>query len=346
MLYLFIDTNIWLSLFHLSDNDIEQFPKLEEALSDNINLLLPEQVVDEYYRNRDAKIADALNKFKLERFQTPNVFKQHKDYDELSRLFSIFSNKHEEIKNSVIQDIREQNTKIDAVISEFFKTVAKVSDDLIMKAKNRVIKGNPPGTKNSYGDAINWEFLLEKVPENEDLFIITDNEDYYSKLTKRVEPNLFLKKEWKTKKKSDVFVYRSLASFLNKYFSELVLSDENIKDNLIQSLDLSSSLGNVIWVISQLEKFTDWTDEQINRLCLIGRENREVLFSFVSEDVQNFYSNLLDGYTRKNEDIEFVNKILNKGLSSVITGKISDKYISMDIDFEEDPWGDSTWEEL
>ena len=94
MLYLFIDTNIWLSLFHLSDNDIEQFPKLEEALSDNINLLLPEQVVDEYYRNRDAKIADALNKFKLERFQTPNVFKQHKDYDELSRLFSIFSNKH------------------------------------------------------------------------------------------------------------------------------------------------------------------------------------------------------------------------------------------------------------
>ena len=56
MLYLFIDTNIWLSLFHLSDNDIEQFSKLEEALSDNINLLLPEQVVDEYYRNRDAKI--------------------------------------------------------------------------------------------------------------------------------------------------------------------------------------------------------------------------------------------------------------------------------------------------
>jgi hypothetical protein len=58
---LFIDTNIFLSFYHLSSDDLEELRKLGVLLDKKkVTLLLPKQVIDEYRRNREVKIADAL----------------------------------------------------------------------------------------------------------------------------------------------------------------------------------------------------------------------------------------------------------------------------------------------
>ena len=57
---LFIDSNIWLSLYHFSNDDLAQFMKLKDLIGVDFNILLPEQVVDEVNRNRENKIKDAL----------------------------------------------------------------------------------------------------------------------------------------------------------------------------------------------------------------------------------------------------------------------------------------------
>lgn len=333
MYYLFIDTNIWLSLFHLSENDWEQFSTLENVLSDEIKLLIPKQVVDEFYRNRDSKIADALSKFKLIKLQTPNIIKQHEEYDELYNLQKEFSRKFEKIKDSVIQDIKDRNTKADKLISKFFESATEVPEESVLKARLRYIKGNPPGKNNSYGDAINWEFLLKEVPDDTPLFIITDDKDYYSKLTNKDEINLFLKEEWKAKKNSEVLIFPSLKSFFDQHLKKIKLIDENKKEELIDALEQSGAFAITHLVIAELEKYTDWNDEQIQRLCQICKENSQIYLIIEDGDVSNFYSNLLTGYSGDNEFVKYVRKKLHLPIEEV-TSSHSDIEIKSFIDID------------
>ena len=61
MKYLFLDSNIWLSLYHFSSDDLEQFAKLKDLLkSKDIILMIPRQVHDEVWRNRDNKLFDCM----------------------------------------------------------------------------------------------------------------------------------------------------------------------------------------------------------------------------------------------------------------------------------------------
>ena len=50
---LFIDTNIFLSFFHFTKDDLEEIRKLEVLIDKKeVVLWLPEQVQDEFHRNR------------------------------------------------------------------------------------------------------------------------------------------------------------------------------------------------------------------------------------------------------------------------------------------------------
>ena len=55
MLNLYIDTNAYLSFFHLTSDDLEELKKLELLIETTreIQLHLPEQTYDEFNRNRD-----------------------------------------------------------------------------------------------------------------------------------------------------------------------------------------------------------------------------------------------------------------------------------------------------
>ena len=57
---LFLDSNIWLSLYHFSGDDLEQFSKLKELNGTILKIYIPEQTRNEVQRNRDAKIKDAM----------------------------------------------------------------------------------------------------------------------------------------------------------------------------------------------------------------------------------------------------------------------------------------------
>lgn len=68
---LFIDTNIYLTFFHFSSDDLEELKKLIVVIKEGqINLILPDQVIDEFKRNREVKIADALKDLKSKKYLT------------------------------------------------------------------------------------------------------------------------------------------------------------------------------------------------------------------------------------------------------------------------------------
>ena len=83
---LYLDTNIYLSFYHLTNDDIEELSKLLLLVKNKeLILYLPDQTKDEFYRNRDSKVADGLKKFNENKLN--KIFPQMvKDYSEEYKL--------------------------------------------------------------------------------------------------------------------------------------------------------------------------------------------------------------------------------------------------------------------
>ncbi|MFQ2283923.1 PIN domain-containing protein [Aeromonas dhakensis] len=161
---LFIDTNVFLSFYHLSNDDLEELHKLTVLLEKgDVNLWLPQQIKDEFYRNRENKISEAVKKLKeqQQKRQFPQICKDYPEYPEISELLKSYDKSLSQLIKKVTDDVNSRQLKADQKISELFGKAKLVSTTpvLVEKARLRMSIGNPPGKDNSLGDAINWEGL-------------------------------------------------------------------------------------------------------------------------------------------------------------------------------------------
>jgi len=166
-LNLFIDTNVFLSFFHLSSDDLEEIHKLAVLIEKgDVILWLPEQVKDEFKRNRESRVFDAIKKLKEQKTkaQFPQICKDYEEYVEIRELHTEYLKKLAILINKVTTGVSERSLKADEQITKLFDSanIISTSSTLICSAKTRVEIGNPPGKNGSLGDAINWECLLEK----------------------------------------------------------------------------------------------------------------------------------------------------------------------------------------
>ena len=290
---LFIDSNIWLSLYHFTNDDLAQFGKLKELNGRDIKLFIPQQVYDEVQRNREAKLKDALKSFDVQKISYPVFCKEYEEYKQFSADFSALERRYKLWKNRIDEDIQNKCLPADKTISDFFETNDLLNcESVVERAYMRYRIGNPPGKDNKYGDAINWECLLQEVPYGEDLYIISIDKDYGSEIYKD-KLNPFLESEWKIKKGSNIFFYRNLVSFINEHLKDIQLKSEEEKISLIERLNDSHNFETTHGIIGMLNKHSGWTDSQIEDLCLAVENNQQVGRILGDMDVLDFYSNLL-----------------------------------------------------
>jgi hypothetical protein len=201
---IFIDTNVFLSFYQFTNDDLEQLKKLAVLLEDNkVSLCLPEQVIREFNRNRENKIAEAMKLLRDQKFsfQFPQFCKDYEEYVQLKDLMKESSKLHSKLLERAQEDIWSQKLKADETIQSLFNFAERVEcgDEIMELARLRMDIRNPPGKNGSLGDAINWEALLTHVPEKEDIYFIADDKDYYSPLDSSVF-NTFLQHEWTSRK--------------------------------------------------------------------------------------------------------------------------------------------------
>ena len=214
-MHVFIDTNIFLSFYHLTSEDLEELKKLVVLIKGKgIILHLPEQVVDETWRNRATKIKDKFESFKKEKFTTvfPAYCKGYSEYHSIRDAQKECEKHHSKMVTQIQSDIDNRKLEADILLESLFGIAKKIerSSDIILKARERMDIGNPPGKNNSLGDAINWESLLISVPKKAKLSIIADDSDLYSPLdTSKLDE--FLVHEWENKKGSTPLFYRKLS---------------------------------------------------------------------------------------------------------------------------------------
>ena len=300
---IFIDTNIFLSFYHFSNDDLEELNKLSLLLQQGkTKLYLPEQVVQEFRRNRDNKIADALKQLREQKLDLrfPQFCKEYDEYENLRQLQRSYSKLHAELIRKAIEDIQAENLKADKVIHDLFDNGIAIPENKAINelARNRIAIGNPPGKNGSLGDALNWEALLENIPNGENLYFLTDDKDYASPIDTNVF-NTYLSQEWKTQKKSEIVFYRSLSEFFKEHFPKISLASETEKDLDIQGLANSSSFVQTHAIISKLNKYSDFTVAQVNAIIDATITNNQVHWILSDPDVSDFLSKVVAGKESK-----------------------------------------------
>jgi len=296
---IFIDTNIFLSFYHFTSDDLEELRKLAVLLEKKIIcLILPNQVVDEFYRNREKKIADAIKRLHDQRLnlQFPQFCKDYKEYEELRKLQKDYATLHAGLLAKINDDITNEKLKADATIKDLFKlgTNKSVDEAIIQKARLRIELGNPPGKSGSLGDAINWETLIKTVPGGEKLYFITDDKDYTSPKDENVF-NGFLLKEWTDKKKEKLVFYKSLSDFFKEHFPEITLASEMKKDLLIRDLANSNSFTKTHEIVAQLNKYREFTSVQANAIVSATIANNQIYWIINDPDVKDFITGIISG---------------------------------------------------
>lgn len=289
----FIDTNIWLSLYHFTNDDLSQFERFKNMINQNINLIVPQQVYDEITRNRENKILDALKSFDLKIPKAPVFCKGYDDYKELKEDLTSVKEKFDKFKKEIEKDIINEELPADKVLKSFFDIVELIPcDKYVEKAYNRYKIGNPPGKNNSYGDAINWECLLDNINNGEDLYLISSDKDY-SSLICNDNMNEFLVKEWRNKKESKVHFYSTLVGFLNEHVQEIQLKEEIKKQEYISELINSKSFMETHGLVALLKKYSSWTKADIAKICCALVYNAQVKWIIRDDDIFDFYNTIL-----------------------------------------------------
>lgn len=313
---LFIDTNVFLSFYHLTSDDLEELRKLTVLIEKGeITLHLPNQVIDEFYRNRETKISDAIKRLKDQRLnlQFPQLCKDYDEYPKLRDLQKEYEKYHAALIKVITVDVENNSLKADEIIDSLYKkaTIIATTDELVSKARLRMEIGNPPGKNESLGDAINWESLLKNVPDNEDLYLIADDRDYFSSLDEN-KPREFLVKEWSKKKSSGVIFYRRLSPFFKEHYPDINLASELEKELLIKTLSGSPNFAITHIVIGKLSKYGDFSTAQANQIAEASLVNNQISCIISDPDIYEFMRNLVD--THKEKISEKIYGLLSKNL--------------------------------
>lgn len=293
----FIDTNVFLSFYHLTSDDLEELEKLAVLLRQSkVRLWLPEQVRMELRRNRENKIFDALKRLRNQdlNLQFPALCKEYGEYGELRQYQRDYRQAHASLIERVTGAVEAESLKADLTIRKLFARAEDIATDeeILNRARLRHDVGNPPGKKESLGDGINWEALLARVPEEETLHFISDDKDYYSPIDSQ-RFDSFLLDEWTNAKDADLVSYRRLSSFFKAHFPNIRLATELEKDLLIRDLAGSGSFARTHTLIRRLKNHTDFTASQVDDIVAAANSNSQIYLIGQDANVKDFLTNVI-----------------------------------------------------
>lgn len=296
----FIDTNILLDIYHLSGPDLEELRKLKRMVEKGkVELLVSTQVVDEFWRNRERVIADAMKAFRESKAaaKIPNIIRIYPEAKELKATIDKANDMVKALIAKATADIENDALKADEVIRELLSAVnvGTITDDLFARAKRRTDVGNPPGKADSLGDALNWEWLLEQEIEfwDDELVLISSDNDYESELVKG-KPREFLLREWKEKNPTcELLLEKSLTEFLLKRFPDIQLAEEVDKVEAIERLEASNTFASTHAAIAALNKYDDFKNAEVKRIVTAYLENNQILWILGDDDVKAFAIKIL-----------------------------------------------------
>lgn len=312
-IHLFIDTSAFLTFYAYTSDNLEELKKIVALIkTDKLKLYVPSQVADEFQRNREGKLAQSLKEFSSGGLikSVPRFMAEYEDVENFLDAGKAYQQAREKLVQKATHDAAARNLPADKLFSSIIEAaeLIAVSDSVLEKANRRRLQGNPPGKKDSIGDQINWEILLEMVPVGQDLHIVAKDGDYESALDSDI-PHQFLELEWNSLKQSKIQLHKQLKLFLNANFSEFEFALDIEKVHAIEALIYSGNFSNTHAAISSLKPYKDeivW--EEAKKIFDAGITNNQISWIGTDEDVNDFYRMLMTKFY-PNTSIEMDEKL-------------------------------------
>jgi predicted nucleic acid-binding protein len=296
--HVFIDTNVFLSFYACTNDDIEQLRKLVSLIkAGRMRLYLTKQVKDEFRRNREGKLRESLREF--EKVTASSSIPRFMESYAAIRDFRRALEQLLKAKDEAVQQAKREAEDSSLAADKLFEAIEAASGVIdrtkpyLEKAQLRMVLGNPPGKEGSFGDAINWEVLLRTVDDAVDLHIISKDGDFRSALSQA--PNRFLTDEWNSKKRGVLFLHDQLKPFLAEHFPDIQLAIDAEKRAAIDKLITSPNFATTHSAIEGLTPFLETlTAEDISELFRALETNSQVGWIASDPDVRMFYSRILE----------------------------------------------------
>lgn len=299
-MHLFLDTNIYLGFFKLSGDDLEELRKLAVAVrSGDTVLYLPDQVCDEFRRNRASTISESLRIVESAQLPKayPRLFTNLDGYPEMRKTLDSFERQRGELLEKAKAAALGDNLHADQLIRELFEIAHRVplAAEIRASAETRRLLGNPPGKKDSMGDAINWESLLADVPAGDDLVLVSADGDYASKLDPRVADE-FLSEEWARLKQAAISLHGSLTAAFKAHYPAIRLAADLEKTLAIDALIASPNFRSTHLAIQKLSAFAEFTPVEAANMIEAAMSNSQIRQIIGDVDLREFYSILAERF--------------------------------------------------
>jgi hypothetical protein len=284
--HVYIDTNIYLTFYSFTNDDLNTLKKFIGLLkAKKVILYMPEQTLDEYYRNREVKITESLKNLRENKLNSifPKISHSYKEYADMRKAIKVYEQNKSKLMEKLDHDIDNFTLQADEVLSDLFENITSIqtTEEILQLARWRRDVGNPPGKDNKLGDAINWESLLCGFKEGKNLYFVSDDKDFYSTIDiSKIKSTLIA--EWKAKKNSKIFAFRKLSEFLNKHYKGIELLDELDKETIISDLSEVGNFSNAKGVINKLRTYENFSIQQLNDITKAFTENSQIYW--IAED--------------------------------------------------------------
>lgn len=277
-----MDTNVYLSFYSYNKFDLWSLDAFIKLIDEkDLQIILPDQVVNEFERNRMGKIYWTLNDFeKTNLAAIPRLFDSFPDEkSELKKMILEVNSKRSILIDKIKEEGKLKRLRVDELIYSLFDKSIKINldDKIYSESVKRYNLWNPPWKDKSYWDAIIRETLLRYDLGNNNLQFISIDTDFVH-IHEKWELHSFLDDEWQSQKWTKVVFYNDINLFFEANNLPMSIDDEYRKGKLIDSLSKSSSFDDTRLLFRKLLSYPVWwfSEDQVFRLLSISINNEQV----------------------------------------------------------------------
>ena len=239
---IFIDANVYLRFYDTSSPKLKLLLKFITEIKDKI--FVTEQIRDEVNRN---KLQVAINSFSenfkelgIKKSTLPEHFDEHHDKKlakwnkkrtKIIDQENVLKREYSKIVSDILMAIMKSTDNVSLELNKVFNLSKPPSEEEIKLARIRKELGNPPGkSDDTLGDQLSWQQFLSTY-DNKEVWIITNDRDYFSKHEKILYLNPFLYNELKNKIDNNspkIYLFRSLHDGIEDFCAKTGCQLENL----------------------------------------------------------------------------------------------------------------------
>ena len=296
-----------------------------DPVTKEVEFLITPHTEQEWRKNRSRKIEVALKQFRdtldaIKRLPIPTVIKYSEFYEEIKKARNKLKDVSEEAIQSSLHAALKHELEADKLIAKILQarslthtlTLQRLQDQAFKNAHKRTILDYPPGKPNAIGDRLIWEsLLLADFLNEQDIYLVTGDEDFYSPLWKKenincsgvaalrsfnMRANEFLRHEWKREKKGEFYVLSSILCLLEMLGAPDVKSLLHSKRmyKAVRKLRHSISFQETHTAIADLQTFEDFSESELGDLVDAYLKNDQIYRILGDTDVRSFGFKLLE----------------------------------------------------